>query len=848
MVYQKRIVLALVLFVFLVLVSSFTLAESVSDDLHINIQLTYDNGTIKTGSYNFEFNVSSSADCSNIVYSDSVILDTDSRGIISRYLENVSLDYNNQYWLCYYLDGTLKNSSKLANSPYAFYAKNVSLSGVIIDSNLDMGSNNISTTGWFKGLFNWIIDIPSRAYLSFNGTTLEFNETKLNNTIDARATGDNVTWNEARADTLYAGNEWGYNMSDGSYNATYDNFAYNQTYSGSTYNATYAANTGDNSSWNESYADGKYAYIIWSYNQTDATYNLYNDIWTSTYNATYASAVGDNSSWNQSYADTLYSSYLWNYNQTLGVDQSYVEGLGFVTGAHTINTNESIRFNNIVETNCAGNDKMIGVYPNGTIQCSAVAGGGDFSFVDFQASWNSNWSSLDYDKWMYNQTTPANTYTNTVNSSQSSWINSIFLKITDMFTKSEISTMIENNITVLDNSKLDKTDQRYNETTWVENQNYLTDYTETDAIALSAISGNDSDWSSTYNSTYDVLVTDNVTWNEARADGLYSDIKWGYNMSDGSYNATYDNFAYNQTYSGSTYNATYAANTGDNSSWNESYADDLYYGSGDIATLSDLNVSDTLRVGSTTLLADSDGMNISGTVHFNSGWQDGGATISNGNIFAQALYVFNISSVSVDNLRINGTITPGVSWDNAFDLGKTDETWKYGYFGTDVFIGGASVKQWMHNMSDGSYNATYDNFAYNQTIPANTYTDMVNSSQSSWVNSIFLKITDMFTKSEISTTIENNITAILSNNVSWSSTYNATYASQNSSRWDLANGNISYSVGNVGIGISTPSEKLDVVGNIKTSSNISVADSITYSDDNPRIQFTMGDTVINLQD
>jgi len=34
-------------------------------------------------------------------------------------------------------------------------------------------------------------------------------------------------------------------------------------YSGSTYNATYASNTGDNSTWNESYADEKYAYIIW---------------------------------------------------------------------------------------------------------------------------------------------------------------------------------------------------------------------------------------------------------------------------------------------------------------------------------------------------------------------------------------------------------------------------------------------------------------------------------------------------------------------------------------------------------------------------------------------------------
>lgn len=67
--------------------------------------------------------------------------------------------------------------------------------------------------------------------------------------------------------------------------------------------------SGDNSSWNQSFAD-----------------TLYADI----------SVTGDNSSWNQSRADELYAEIQWGYNQTLGVDQSYVEGLGFVTGIHTI--------------------------------------------------------------------------------------------------------------------------------------------------------------------------------------------------------------------------------------------------------------------------------------------------------------------------------------------------------------------------------------------------------------------------------------------------------------------------------------------------------------------------------
>lgn len=41
--------------------------------------------------------------------------------------------------------------------------------------------------GWFLGLFNWSVgNAPSSDYLAFNGSTLEFNETFLNQTIDAR--------------------------------------------------------------------------------------------------------------------------------------------------------------------------------------------------------------------------------------------------------------------------------------------------------------------------------------------------------------------------------------------------------------------------------------------------------------------------------------------------------------------------------------------------------------------------------------------------------------------------------------------------------------------------------------
>lgn len=38
--------------------------------------------------------------------------------------------------------------------------------------------------------------------------------------------------------------------------------------------------------------------------------------------------------------------------------------------SHTTDTNETVRFNNLTNDNCGGTDKVIGVYPNGTVECA----------------------------------------------------------------------------------------------------------------------------------------------------------------------------------------------------------------------------------------------------------------------------------------------------------------------------------------------------------------------------------------------------------------------------------------------------------------------------------------------
>jgi hypothetical protein len=129
-------------------------AVSAYNDLHLNIQTTYSNGSIQTGTFNFVFNISNTSDCANVVYSNSTNLTTDVRGIVSYYLQNISLDFSQQYWLCYYRNGVLSDTVELAKTPSSFEATNVSLSGVAINTNLNLGSYNVTNANY--GFFSYL--------------------------------------------------------------------------------------------------------------------------------------------------------------------------------------------------------------------------------------------------------------------------------------------------------------------------------------------------------------------------------------------------------------------------------------------------------------------------------------------------------------------------------------------------------------------------------------------------------------------------------------------------------------------------------------------------------------------
>ena len=164
---KRAVVIAAVSALVLALTLNLVFAAVIEENLHLNIQTTNSTGGIVTGPYAFVFNISTASDCSAVVYTDSASLTTDSRGIISHYMENVSLDYDQQYWLCYYRDGTLKNASKIARTPYTFRARNVTISGLEADANLNMSGYNITADyGFFSNLgslLNGITNIFAQA-------------------------------------------------------------------------------------------------------------------------------------------------------------------------------------------------------------------------------------------------------------------------------------------------------------------------------------------------------------------------------------------------------------------------------------------------------------------------------------------------------------------------------------------------------------------------------------------------------------------------------------------------------------------------------------------------------------
>ncbi|MEA3329806.1 MAG: hypothetical protein U9Q06_03615, partial [Nanoarchaeota archaeon] len=177
---------------------------------------------------------------------------------------------------------------------------------------------------------------------------------------------------------------------------------------------------------------------------------------------------------------------------------------------------------------------------------------------------------------------------------------------------------------------------------------------------------------------------------------------------------------YNASYAGSLNNASYL------STYNSTYDRWAYNQTLPAQNYADNNFLKLIGGSLTGQLNVTNGMTISGNMEINNGWTNGGVTISGGEIFLQTLYTYNLTSLGVNNLNINGSLLP-IDWDNTFNVGNRTWQWKNGYFGTEVYIDGNAISPWMYNQTLGTYNQ-YGKWWYNQTLA--TY----NQYGSNWYN------------------------------------------------------------------------------------------------------------------
>jgi len=194
-------------------------------------------------------------------------------------------------------------------------------------------------------------------YLYNDSTTMYFNETRLNNTIDLRATGlgDNSSWNQSLANTLYYGLSNPYNF----------------------YNST-NPQPGINSSWNETHANTLYRLQSWDNitgiphatpSDGDTThFSLADEIYDWVIGLAYAT---------ETYVDNLVATYthlsnftddlgyenythLTNFTDDLG-DRGYTSNLNFTNDANYINSTNNTYYN------ATQSEMIIGTLDGGTL-------------------------------------------------------------------------------------------------------------------------------------------------------------------------------------------------------------------------------------------------------------------------------------------------------------------------------------------------------------------------------------------------------------------------------------------------------------------------------------------------
>ena len=239
------------------------------------------------------------------------------------------------------------------------------------------GSLDVNSSTWWASVSSWV-----SGWFYSNSGVLTFNESKLNDSIDARSSFSEV-------DPYWSSNSSLYNSSwSSTYNSTYN--SYNSTGLIQNWNSTgYIRN------WSTS-----------SYVETDpywsGNFSLYNSSWSSTYNSTYDgyNSTGLIKDWNA-------TGYIKNWSTS-----SYVETDPYWSGNSSLyNSSWSSTYNSTYNaynsTGLIQDWNSTGYIKNWSTSSYTETDpywSGNFSL--YNSSWSSTYNST-YNAWAYNQTIPA---------------------------------------------------------------------------------------------------------------------------------------------------------------------------------------------------------------------------------------------------------------------------------------------------------------------------------------------------------------------------------------------------------------------------------------------------------